>query len=96
MHRIASLGDMQESNKHERHVEYGGARKHSSALYDSDDEQHLAMVDLGKVFEFVLKNSLVAVITAVWQSIAGLYHLTKIGNYDVLWEPTTEMFHGEE
>ena len=60
MHRIASLGDMQESNKHERHVEYGGARKHSSALYDSDDEQHLAMVDLGKVFEFVLKNTLAA------------------------------------
>lgn len=96
MHRIASLGDMQESNKHERHhIAHGGARKQST-LWDSDDEQHAAMVDLGKVFEFVLKNTVVALVVAVWQSVAGLYYLAREGDYDALWEPATEMFHGTD
>ena len=96
MHRIASLGDMQESNKHERHhIAHGGARKQST-LWDSDDEQHAAMVDLGKVFEFVLKNTIVALVAAVWQSVAGLYYLAREGDYDALWEPATEMFHGTD
>ena len=96
MHRIASLGDMQESNKHERHhITHGGARKQST-LWDSDDEQHAAMVDLGKVFEFVLKNTVVALVAAVWQSVAGLYYLAREGDYDALWEPATEMFHGTD
>lgn len=96
MHRIASLGDMQESNKHERHhIAHGGARKQST-LWDSDDEQHAAMVDLGRVFEFVLKNTVVALVAAVWQSVAGLYYLAREGDYDALWEPATEMFHGTD
>jgi|TARA_B110000977_G_scaffold131043_1_gene166986 hypothetical protein len=97
MHRIASLGDVQESNKHERHVQHG-ANAHgnnSSVLWDSDDEQHAALVDLGNVFEYVLKNTLVALVAAAWQSVAGLYHLAQNGDYDSLWEPATEMFHGE-
>ena len=93
MHRIASLGDMQESNKHERHHR-GDAPK--STLWDSDDEQHAAMVDLGRVFEFVLKNTVVALVAAVWQSVAGLYYLAREGDFDALWEPATEMFHGTD
>lgn len=96
MHRIASLGDMQESNKHERHHSvHPRARKHS-ALWDSDDEQHAAMVDLGRVFEFALKNTVVALVAAVWQSVAGLYYLAREGDFDALWEPATEMFHGTD
>ena len=94
MHRIASLGDMQESNKHERHHSvHSGARKHST-LWDSDDEQHAAMVDLGKVFEFVLKNTVVALVAAAWTAImmttgwlgGCLYALNCLRRFNGDWE----------
>lgn len=81
MHRIASLGDVQESNKHERHVQHG-ANAHGdngSVLWDSDDEQHAALVDLGKVFEYVLKNTLVALVAAAGNQSRGCttWHKTE-------------------
>lgn len=93
MHRIASLGDMQESNKHERHVAHGARQR--STMWDSDDEQHAALVDFGRVFEWTLKYTVVAAITFAWQSVAGLYHVMRNGDYDGLWEPTTQLYHGE-
>ena len=93
MHRIASLGDMQESNKHERHHR-GDAPK--STLWDSDDEQHAALVDFGRVFETLLRYTVVAWVTFAWQAVAGLYYVVKDGGYDELWSPTVEMHHGDD
>ena len=93
MHRIASLGDMQESNKHERHVAHGAPQR--STMWDSDDEQHAALVDFGHVFEWALKHTVVAAVTFAWQSVAGLYHVMRSGDYDGLWEPTMQLYHGD-
>ena len=46
MHRIASLGDMQETNKNERH-----GTSHRNAPWDPDDEYKAALVDFGHLFE---------------------------------------------
>ena len=64
MHRIASLGDMQESNKNERHhpapdknVAAGGTRP------GFDEEGKAALVDFGKVFEAVMKHTVAGTTT---------------------------------
>lgn len=89
MHRIASLGDMQESNKNERH-----GTSHQGAQWDPDDEYKAALVDFGHLFEWIAKHTVVPVVNATWQSAAGIYHLVKRGDYEALWEPTWEMYAG--
>lgn len=96
MHRIASLGDIQESNKSERHGGGHAVKTTAHASFDPDeDEQRAALVDFGRVFESVMKYTVVAAVTATWQSIAGLYYVVRQGDYDNLWEPTCELYHGE-
>ena len=74
MHRIASLGDMQESNKSERHHPQETVSPYDTAATKPgfDVEGRAALVDFGRVFEAVMKYTVVAAITAIWQSIAGL------------------------
>ena len=66
MHRIASLGDVQESNKNERHhpapdknVAAGGTRP------GFDEEGKAALVDFGKVFEAVMKHTVAGTTTLI-------------------------------
>ena len=58
------------------------------------------------IFFFLIRNRrctnafgrlfpLVAAVTATWQSVAGLYYVVKDSDYDNLWEPTCELYHGE-
>lgn len=95
MHRIASFGDVQESNKSERHhVSHAPSSKEAEHC-DNEDEYQAALVDFGRVFETVMKYTVVAVVTAAWQSVGGLYHLVKNNDYAKLWEPMTELYHGE-
>lgn len=96
MHRIASLGDVQESNKNERHV---SSRRDAATVATNvpglDVEGGAALVDFGRVFETVMKYTVVATATYTWQSIAGLYYVVKESDYDNLWEPTCELCQGE-
>mmetsp|Transcript_1505 Transcript_1505/g.6141 ORF Transcript_1505/g.6141 Transcript_1505/m.6141 type:complete len:94 (-) Transcript_1505:2177-2458(-) len=89
MHRIASLGDMQETNKSERH-----GTSHRNAPWDPDDEYKAALVDFGHLFEWIAKHTVVPVVNATWQSAAGIYHLVRRGDYEAIWEPTWEMYGG--
>ena len=89
MHRIASLGDMQETNKNERH-----GTSHRNAPWDPDDEYKAALVDFGHLFEWIAKHTVVPVVNATWQSAAGIYHLVRRGDYEAIWEPTWEMYGG--
>ena len=73
MHRIASLGDMQETNKNERH-----GTSHRNAPWDPDDEYKAALVDFGHLFEWIAKHTVVPVVNATWQSAAGIYHLVIV------------------
>ena len=103
MHRIARLGDVQESNKHERHHAAPAERArfgpwagpssqppHAKPDSDAYDEQRAALLDLGRLFEACVKAVVVTPLTAAWQSVAGLYHVTARNDFealhDVAWE----------
>jgi|Transcript_16704 hypothetical protein len=89
MHRIASLGDVQESNKK-------SSRERDRFTDDGDeDEQRAALVDFGRVFETVLKHTVVAAVTTTWQAVAGLYYVVRDSDYDSLWGATCELYHGD-
>ena len=50
---------------------------------------------ISHVFEWALKHTVVAAVTFAWQSVAGLYHVMRSGDYDGLWEPTMQLYHGD-
>ena len=89
MHRIASLGDMQETNKNERH-----GTSPRNAPWDPDDEYKAALVDFGHLFEWIAKHTVGPGVNATWQSAAGIYLLVKRRDYEAIWEPTWEMYGG--
>lgn len=87
---------MQESNKNERHVSaHPDAATAASITPGLDVEGRAALVDFGRVFETVMKYTVVATVTYTWQSVAGLYYVVKDSDYDNLWEPTCELYQGE-
>ena len=44
---------------------------------------------------FGRRSALVYAVTVTWQSVAGLYYVVRDSDYDNLWEPTCELYHGE-
>ena len=92
MHRIASFGEIQESNAKQQR------RLQDDAPSAPAETVKPALLDVGKVMDytvFAVIRLVLFVFQFTWEAVAGLYYFATQPDLDALWEPTTEMFHGD-